>query len=267
MSAPTAAVIAMDQAHADLARLKALRGMSRAALTALFSGDARIAAPFVEAAARAGYPAAQLRLGQIRLDGADGARDETNAMGWFRRAARAGEPLAFNMVGRGLELGWGGAPEPAEAARWYERAAERGCAWGAYNLANLHFDGRGVAHDLSACVAWLRRAIALEEHGRALNLLARCREEGWGAPRDLHAAFDLYRRAAAAGYFRARFNYATLLHALGRREEALAQFEAALEAASPPTRDDMIARLRAQNDPALSHLADRVRGEAREARA
>ena len=64
-----------------------------------------------------------------------------------------------------------------------------------------------------------------------MNLLARCCEEGWGAPRDPAAARDWYRRSAEAGYFRAQFNHATLLAAEGRVDDAIGWFERALAGA------------------------------------
>ncbi len=255
--APGAQIAAADRAQADLARLRRLRGLSRPALAALIGGESAKARAYIESAARVGVTAAQLRLGQMCLDGVDGGRDEVRAMAWFRLAAKAGDPMGLNMVGRGCELGWGGPVEPETAARWYRRAAEAGSAWGGYNLANLHFIGRGVAQNLEACVNWLRRGVALAEHGQALNLLARCREEGWGTGRDPEEAFDLYRRSARTGYFRGRFNYATLLYSKGQTALALDEFAGALADAPMLTRGCMLAIVRACGDHALDDLARR----------
>jgi TPR repeat protein len=81
------------------------------------------------------------------------------------------------------------------------------------------FDGTGVAVDRSAALAWYRRA-AGRGHARAMNLVARCYEEGWGCERNPLQAADWYRRSAEAGYFRAQFNHGCILAEQGRADEA-----------------------------------------------
>jgi TPR repeat protein len=238
-------------------RMARLRRMSAADLRVLFARPAETLAPWIESAARHGLAEAQLRLGQMRLDGVGGPPDPAAARLWFARAARQGSPEAMNMVGRAHENGWGTPVDEAAAARWYRRAAEAGSDWGRYNLANLLFDGRGVARDLPAAVEGYRRAAA-QGHARAMNLLARCLEEGWGAPRDPDAAFDQYRRAAEAGYFRAQYNYAALLFERGRADEALALFETACRAAAPESRDGLVLGLVRHPDPRLAELGRRL---------
>ena len=52
---------------------------------------------------------------------------------------------------------------------------------------HLYLDGRGVARDFARAYAYYLRA-AEQLHERAMNLVGRCCEEGWGTPRDLEAA-------------------------------------------------------------------------------
>jgi hypothetical protein len=206
---------------------------------------------WIESAARYGLAEAQLRLGQLRLDGRP--PDPAAALGWFERAAAQGLPEAMNMVGRCLENGWGGPADLPGAAAWYRRAAAAGLDWGQYNYANLLFDGRGVAQDQAAACAWYAKAAA-QGHARAMNLLARCREEGWGAARDAGAAREGYRRSAEAGYFRAQYNHATLLAAEGHVVAAAVWFGRALAGAPGEARATMAAALSRHRDQRLAAL-------------
>jgi hypothetical protein len=235
----------------DYLRMCRLRRMSYGELRALLAGDPSKAAPWIETAARHGLVEAQLRLGQMRLDGLGAPSDGAVALGWFMRAARKGSPEAVNMVGRCHENGWGTAVDLTAAARWYRLSAEAGHDWGEYNYANMLFDGRGVARDRVEAVRWYRRA-ATRGHARAMNLLARCCEEGWGTPRDVAAAWRWYRRSAEAGYFRAQFNHGTVLAAQGRTEEALVWFGRARPNAPPGSLREMIEAMLRRGDPSLA---------------
>lgn len=248
------------EAEDEYRRMCALQRMDPSELRRILEGDPAEAAPWVRAAARLGLVEAQIRLGQMLLDGAGVARDEATALGWFLSAARKGAPAAMNMAGRCYENGWGAAEDLAEAAQWYARSAGAGHDWGEYNYANLLFDGRGVAQDQPQAVQWYLRA-AGQGHGRAMNLLARCFEEGWGAPRDAAQAFHWYRASAETGYFRAQFNYAAVLVALGRIDEALPWFEQACRTAMPQSLPAMLALLTGHAEPRLAALGARLQQE------
>lgn len=250
---------AAEIAEADYLRMWRLRRMSPAELRLALGRDPGEAARWVESAARYGLVEAQLRLGQMRLDGAGMDRDEAAALAWFRRAARKGSAKAMNMVGRCLENGWGAPVDLAAAADWYARSARRGCDWGAYNWANMLFDGRGVAQDQAEAVRWYRRA-ADQGHARAMNLLARCAEEGWGVQADPVQARDWYRRSAEAGYFRAQYNHAALLAAEGRLDEASGWLDAALNGAPPQDRVSLAAAWRRHPDPRIAAFAGTADG-------
>jgi TPR repeat protein len=244
-------------AEDEYRRMCALQGMAASELRRLLAGDLAEAAPWMRAAARLGLVEGQLRLGQMLLDGLGVARDEAAGLGWFLSAARKGSPAAMNMAGRCYENGWGAAPDLAEAAAWYLRSAEAGHDWGEYNYANMLFDGRGVAEDRPQAVRWYLSA-AEQGHGRAMNLLARCLEEGWGTPRDPAQAFRWYRASAESGYFRAQFNYAAILAALGRLDDAMPWFEKAISGATPDSRPGMIGLLRSNPDARLAALGERL---------
>ena len=89
-----------------------------------------------------------------------------------------------------------------------------------------------------------------------MNLVGRCLEHGWGAAADSQSARDWYRRSAEGGYFRGRFNWASVLADDGRIAEAATWFEAALADAPEPSRGAMLAALAAHRAPAVRALAD-----------
>jgi uncharacterized protein len=245
------------EAETHYLRMWRLRGMDGAELAVLLAGDPAKAAPWIESAARYGLPEAQLRLGQMRLDGTGVTRDEASALNWFIQAAKAGSPAGMNMAGRCYENAWGAPEDLVEAARWYRLAAETGYDWGQYNYANMLFDGRGVACDQALAFDWYRLA-ADQGHARAMNLVARSYEEGWGVARDRTAAYEWYRRSADGGYFRAQFNLATLLVAEGRVDEAMDWFDKACRAATPDSLANMTQALIGHGDSRLAALGRRI---------
>jgi TPR repeat protein len=248
-------------AHSAQALVSVMASMPRNRLDRLLADPAPGAAIWVRAAAAYGLVEAQIRLGQMLLDGTGVEQDQAKALAWFTEAARAGSAEARNMVGRCLENGWGAPSDPALAAPWYLAAAEAGDAWGQYNLGHMFLNGAGVPRDAAAALRWYRRA-ADQGHVRAMNLVARCHEEGWGAPRDHVAALHWYRRSAEGGYFRGQYNFATMLAAEGWIAAALPWFEAAIQAAPGPTRAVMIKGLGGHVAPALRILARRLEGGA-----
>jgi TPR repeat protein len=241
-------------AEADYLRMCQLRRMSYGELRTLLAGDPAQAAPWIEVAARYDLVEAQVRLGQMHLDGLGAAKDDFAALNWFLRAANKGSPEAMNMVGRCHENGWGTPISLPTAARWYLRSAEAGHDWGEYNYANMLFDGRGVERDEAEAAVWYRRASG-QGHARAMNLLARCHEEGWGVARDTAAACAWYHRSAEAGYFRAQFNYGSVLAAHGRIDEAMPWFRKACQDAPADSLRSMIEALSRQSDQRLVDFA------------
>lgn len=174
----------------------------------------------IRTAAESGLAEAQAVYGQMLLDGVEVAGDPRAGFGWFVRAAAQEHPMALNMVGRCYELGWGVAIDPARAAECYRVAAGRGSTEAMYNYATQLALGRGVAEDRATALGWLRKAAA-RGFAKAENFVGSFHEDGWATPRDLLAAAQCYKRAAAGGDFRACFNHARMLVAKGRVREAL----------------------------------------------
>ncbi len=243
------------RAEASYRRMLHLRGLDGPDLARLFAGSPAETLPWLKACAVYGHAAAQLRLGQLLLDGAPGvARDQAAAFAWFLRAARGGSADAENMAGRCLENGWGTDRDLAAAADRYRRAAEAGLDWGQYNYANLLFEGWGVERDQTAAVAWWGRA-ADQGHARAMTLLARAYEEGWGVAPDPVAAARWRRRSAEAGDWRGQFNLGAWLADRGRVAEAVSWLRAALAGGAGESLATMRRMLASHPDPRLRALA------------
>ncbi len=251
MGISTEAYARASTAETDHLNMCRLQRMDQLQFRRLFAGNPARALPLIESAARSGVAEAQLRLGQMRLDGVGADQDAALALHWFERAARRGSPEAMNMAGRCHENGWGVEVEFEAAARWYRMSAEAGHDWGEYNLGHMYFDGRGVSRDETLAMSWYLRA-ASQGHARAMNLAARCYEEGWGVGRAPLRARHWYRRSAEGGYFRGQFNFAMCLAAEARIEEALDWLDRAWRSAAPDGLAGMAASLIEHPDPRLA---------------
>ncbi|HIC2068365.1 TPA: tetratricopeptide repeat protein [Raoultella ornithinolytica] len=180
------------------------------------------ASRWLQAAARAGLPAAQVVWGQLLLDGRRMARDPNAAFTWFDKAASAGDAEARNMVGRCYEQGWGVAPDPKRATENFEIAAQAGHVWGAVNLAQMLMRA-GDPEDRPRCFALFKTAAesgTSKPHLKAMNSLARFLEEGWAGSTDLAGAMYWYQRAADLGDHWAKYNLATIQFRQGDQEAA-----------------------------------------------
>ena len=239
------------------ARLATLYRMSSGALHALLAGDPAEALVWVRAAAQAGFPAAQVRLGRMLLEGAGTPPDARGAYAWFARAARNGDSEAMNMEGRCHENGWGVPVDLERAAASYRASAEAGHDWGRYNLGNLLFDGLGIASDPPQALRWFLLA-ASQGHARAMNLVGRCLEEGWGCRRDCEQAGYWYGRSAESGYFRGQFNHALVLMERGAPQRAAEWLWRAACGGDHAMRTAIEAVLAATQHPALCRVRARL---------
>jgi TPR repeat protein len=214
------AIASARNAERRLAQFQRLTDMSASELTATLSGNPAEAADWIRSAAAHGVVEAQVRLAAILLDGIGVQEDKRAALRWFLRAAQGGQADAMNMAGRCYENGWGAVTDEARAAYWYKRAADAGHDWGRYNYAHMLFDGRGGMPCDRAAAFGLYYLAASQGHARAMNLLGRCLEAGWGTVPDRKAAGIWYQRSAEAGYYRAQFNHAISLLERGEVDDA-----------------------------------------------
>jgi TPR repeat protein len=241
----------------------ALCALSSNELAEKLAGPAQEAALWLQAAARYGLVEAQTALGQILLDGRGIVQNRVAAAEWFKVAAGAGYAPAINMLGRCCELGWGVPVDLPRAADCYRRAADAGLDWGQYNYANLLLRGRGVARDRKQALA-LYRLAAAQGHAKSTNMVGRFIEEGWETPANPAASVEWYRRAAAAGDFRAQYNLASVLAWHGDLDAAEVWLRRAMDGAAPGFLALMGRRLRGSADARLRRLgaiaADRSAG-------
>eukprot|EP01052_Picozoa_sp_SAG31_P015483 SAG31_NODE_996_length_10492_cov_4.648802_7_plen_238_part_00 len=101
---------------------------------------------------------AQSDLGVCYADDDGVAKDEAEAVRWFRKAAEQGHSDAQAMLGLCYDNGSGVAKDEAEAVRWYRKAAEQGDSDAQYSLGVCYDNGSGVAKDEAEAVRWYRKA-------------------------------------------------------------------------------------------------------------
>lgn len=90
-------------------------------------------------------------------------------------SARQGDAAAQSILGAMFSLGQGVAKNDAEAVQWYRRAAEQGDASAQLVLGGLLSQGKGVAQNYEEGYFWLLLAGAHLEDGRRLRDLVQTR--------------------------------------------------------------------------------------------
>jgi eukaryotic-like serine/threonine-protein kinase len=161
----------------------------------------------IQAAAR-GTAAAENALGVKYAEGADGlARDDTQAVEWYRKAAMQGYPGAETNLGDMYLSGRGGLEQsPLEAFSWYLKAANQGWPDAQYRLGYMYETGLGTGKDLHRAVE-LYRSAAKNGYPDAENLLGVLYATGGdGLAVDDNQAVDWYRKAAEQGFAKAEKN-------------------------------------------------------------
>ena len=86
------------------------------------------------------------------------AKDEVEAVKWFRKAANQGAALDQSILGCFYRDGRGVETNYVEAVKWYRKAAEQGDADAQFNLGCCYHDGRGVETNYVEAVKWYRKA-------------------------------------------------------------------------------------------------------------
>src|ERR1041385_5454315 len=102
----------------------------------------------VKAKAEAGDPESQAELGLRFSRGTGVAKDQVEAVKWYRKAAVQNDATAQYSLGFCYTNGEGVAKDHAEAAKWYRKAAEQNLAAAQYNLgvSYAHGEGRSEEH-------------------------------------------------------------------------------------------------------------------------
>lgn len=107
--------------------------------------------------------------------------DYKQAFHAFKRLAEQGDAVAQTSLGVMYELGRGTARNNREAVRWYREAATRRHAAAQYDLAGMYRNGEGVPTDLTLAYAWYSLAASYgasdEERQQAQHARENCAEQ------------------------------------------------------------------------------------------
>ena len=109
----------------------------------------------------------------IKYDtGAGVAKDQVQAVAWYRKAAEQGIPQAQDNLGLCYANGEVVAKDLVQAVSWFRKAAEQGFAPAQLNLGVSYYAGYGVAKDeIEAYAYWNLAAIAIESARKKLTIL------------------------------------------------------------------------------------------------
>ena len=97
---------------------------------------------------------AQYNLGVYYRDAEGVAKDEVQAVAWFRKAADQGDTSAQSNLGACYLNGAGVAQDQAEAVRWFRKAADQGHTSAQFNLGVCYYKGAGTQMDLVEAYAY-----------------------------------------------------------------------------------------------------------------
>lgn len=132
---------------------------------------------------------ARYLLGALHADGLGVARDDEQALHWYREAAEMGSARAQFQTGRFLATGRAGAADPAAALAWYQRAAAQGNAEAQLALGHALLRGEGTQIDPVQGRYWLLRAARQGQAQAQLQLGALT--EAAGQPADALVWYEL----------------------------------------------------------------------------
>ena len=108
--------------------------------------------------AEKGEAEGQLNLGICYTKGEGVAKDDVEAVAWFRKAAAQGFAPAQTLLGHRYFGGEGVPKDQALAVTWYRKAAEQGNASAQMSLGECYGGGKGVEKDFVQAVKWYRKA-------------------------------------------------------------------------------------------------------------
>ena len=155
--------------------------------------------------AEKGDSAAQSNVGVRYQNGLGVAKDEAQAVVWYRKAAEQGQAVAQANLGMCYENGLGVTKDLIQAITWYRKAAEQGDSTGQTNLGSLYAKGVGVLKDEVQAAILFQKAAEQGAKEAQLNLGV-CYEYGRGVVKDERMAFYWYLKSAKQGSANAQLN-------------------------------------------------------------
>jgi len=113
----------------------------------------------------------------------------------FRKAYEAGlrDAGILTGLGRANDLGRGTAKNDIQALGWYKLAAAEGSGEAMYWIGRMREDGRGEPKDYAAAVEWYQKAIAADYDRPRPDLARLYVAGGYGLDRDLRKVEELFR--------------------------------------------------------------------------
>ena len=153
---------------------------------------------------------AQDDLGFCYETGRGVAQDYVEAVKWLRQAAEQNHALAQASLGFFYYKGQGVAQDHVEAVKWFRKAAEQNLAPAQYTLGFCYYNGQGVAQDYVEAVKWYRKA-AEQNNAVGQYTLGYCYDNGLGVAKDYEEAKKWYVKAAKQGDTNAQNNLAWLI--------------------------------------------------------
>jgi serine/threonine protein kinase/TPR repeat protein len=153
----------------------------------------------LQGAADQNHPFAQYAVGFMHANGFGAARDDAQAITWFRRAAAQGDPYGAHMLGVFLAEGRGAPRDEPAALRLIIQAAGLGYGLAQHDAGVMYENGRGTAQDHERAAHWYRMA-ADQDHPAGQLALGRMYLEGRGVPQIDAQALHYVRIAADKRY-------------------------------------------------------------------
>ena len=187
----------------------------------------------------------QCRIGNCYAEGKVVAKDEAEALRWYRKAADQGCAEAQYRLGKWYTY-HSTIGRKSEAEMWFRKAAEQGHLAAQHRLGVLHLTGEGdVTTNYVEAVRLFRKG-AESGYARSIHNLGTCYAEGKGVPQDKAEAYRLYRKAAEMGLKEAQYNIGSQYYMGWFVEKNLAEalkWYRKAAAQGCPEADDMIRKL------------------------
>ena len=146
---------------------------------------------------------AQCNLGWCYFNGVGVTKDLVEAVKWYQKAAAQGHISAQTSLGICYERGDGVPKNYVEAVKWYRKAAEQNDTTAQCRLGDLYYDGMGVGKNFVEAMKWYRKA-ADQGNAQAQFGIGGCYQFGCGTTTNLTEAVKWYQKAAAQGHISAQ---------------------------------------------------------------
>ncbi len=162
-----------------------------------------------------GFAKAQMELGWLYENGKGVSQDYAEAVKFYQLAAEQGNARAQNNLGHLYDQGLGVPQNPIEAMNWYRKSAEQGDELGQSNLGYMYGHGKGTERDYELAEKWMRLAAeqgtARLQYYYAKMLTDEFDKDGHQVANFVVAA-EWFRKAADQDYANAQYELAELYH-------------------------------------------------------